>query len=112
MNKRMIGALALAMLAGCAEMKELDDWAMKKAHEGRAPAAGSQANRSGLAQASGGAQCAFNPGYQKSDNCCILEPYMSSLDVDAAFAQASQEYRFPTKVKGPEIGRASCRERV
>ena len=102
MMKHAVSAVALTVaVAGCAEMKELDDWAMKKAHEGRAPAAGSQANRSGLTQASGGAQCAFNPGYQKSDNCCILEPYMSSLDVDAAFAQASQEYRFPTKVKGP-----------
>jgi hypothetical protein len=101
MMKHALGVVALAVaVAGCAEMKELDDWAMKKAHEGRAPAAGTQANRGGSAVTSGGAQCAFNPGYQKSDNCCILEPYMSSLDVDTAFTQASQEYRFPTKVKG------------
>lgn len=46
------------------------------------------------------AQCSHNPGYQRSDNCCILPSYVSSLDVDTAFARAMREYRFPTKIEG------------
>lgn len=49
---------------------------------------------------SGLAQCSHNPGYQRSDNCCILPTYVSSLDVDTAFSRAMREYRFPTRGEG------------
>jgi len=50
--------------------------------------------------ASASAQCSHNPGYQRSDNCCILPSYVSSLDVDTAFSRAMREYHFPRKVEG------------
>ena len=53
------------------------------------------------------AQCTYNPGYQRADNCCILPPYVSSLDVDAAFSRVMQTYHFPNKavVKGRNTDR-------
>jgi len=99
-KKKILGALLASIaVAGCAEMKELDDWAMKKAREDRATAPGQQADRAVKFKVPAEAQCSFNPGYVEADNCCIMTPYMSSLDLDTAFARAVQEYRFPTKVK-------------
>jgi hypothetical protein len=53
---------------------------------------------SGIPAAAATAQCAHNPGYQRSDNCCILPSYVSPLDADMAFTRAMKAYRFPTKV--------------
>jgi hypothetical protein len=92
-------ACVLAGLVGCAEMKQLDDWAMAKAKENKAAAA-----QSGSATAVAGtpskAQCQYNPGYALESNCCIVPPYISSLDVDTAGARALREFNWPTKVNG------------
>ena len=102
-----VGALVAATLAaGCAEMKELDDWAMKKAREGRTstPVASSTSpptsppasppgatptatyERNGARLALGSASCTFSPGYPKDGHCCIMDRRESAMDVDTAFA--------------------------
>jgi hypothetical protein len=101
MKRSMLGTLLAALaVAGCAEMKELDDWALKKAREDRQPATGTPAASAAKFNVPSGAQCAFNPGYPESANCCILSPYMSSLDMDTALARAVQEFQYPTKISG------------
>jgi len=104
MKRKILGAvLATLAIAGCAEMKDLDDWAMKKAREGRQPTADAQAAGVAKFKIPAGAQCAHNAGYPESENCCIVDGYMSSVDIDTALARAIQEFQFPTKLTGRRL---------
>jgi hypothetical protein len=82
--KTCAASLAAFMVTGCADM------AAPKVQGTGTPAQ----------QTSGLAQCSHNPGYQRSDNCCILASYVSALDVDTAFSRAMREYRFPPRAEG------------
>ena len=43
------------------------------------------------------AQCTFTQKYRESQNCCVINPYRSEIDVDTAYARAVREYGFSAK---------------
>ena len=108
MKTQVLGVLAAAaIVAGCAEMKELDDWAMKKAIEARAPAPVATYERGGSRLVSGSASCTFGPGYPKEEHCCVMDRRESAMDVDTAFAKVTQEYRYHANIdmRGKNLSR-------
>ena len=40
------------------------------------------------------AQCTFTQEYRESQNCCVMKPFRSAMDVDTAYARAVREYGF------------------
>jgi hypothetical protein len=40
------------------------------------------------------ASCSFTPTYRENQNCCVMRPYRTIIDVDAAYARAVREYDF------------------
>ena len=40
------------------------------------------------------AHCTFTQTYREDQNCCVMKPYETGLDVDAAYRQAMHEYDF------------------
>jgi hypothetical protein len=40
------------------------------------------------------AECSFTPSYRESQNCCVMRPYSTAVDVDTAYARAVREYDF------------------
>jgi hypothetical protein len=49
------------------------------------------------------AQCAFTREYREIQNCCVMKPYRSEIDVDTAYARVVREYGFNAKPKIYEL---------
>lgn len=96
-------ALPLAMLtvfsvAGCAELKQLDDAAMAKALEMRGATGELQPEPwPGEMKVPEAAQCSFGRTYPEAHNCCVMKRYTVGMDVDTAYARAMQEFAFSLK---------------
>jgi hypothetical protein len=99
-------ALAAAFAAaGCAELKQADDWAMKKALEDRGATGELQPEPwAGEMKVPVEAQCTFTPTYLEGHNCCVMKRYTTGLDVDTAFARSMQEYAFSQKRGDEGVG--------
>lgn len=41
-----------------------------------------------------GAECSFTPTYRENQNCCVMRPYRTAIDVDTAYARVVREYNF------------------
>ncbi len=94
-----------AFLAGCAELKQADDWAMNKVLQDRGQVGQLQPDLwPGAIKVPPEAQCRFSGVYREMDNCCVMGAYTAALDVDTAFAKARVEYGFKT-VRPPDEGR-------
>ena len=49
------------------------------------------------------AQCDFTPTYRENQNCCVMQPYRSAMDVDTAYARAVREYGFSREPRPYEL---------
>jgi len=88
----LVGA---ALLAGCAQLKQADDWAMNKVLQDRGQVGQLQPDPwPGVIKVPPEAQCRFTGVYREMDNCCVMGPYTAAVDVDTAFAKARVEYGF------------------
>lgn len=88
-------AMAAVLLAGCAELKALDDKAMNHVLEQRGQTGQLQPEPWALqTDVPPEAECKFSGLYRQIQNCCIMKRYTTSLDVDTAYAKAMQEYGF------------------
>lgn len=98
-----IAVLAAFGVAGCAELKQLDDAAMAKALEMRGATGEMQPEPwPGEMKVPEAAQCSFGRVYPESHNCCVMKRYTTRLDVDTAYARAMQEYAFTDKRNAAE----------
>lgn len=98
-----IAALIATGMAGCAEMKQLDDAAMAKALEMRGATGEMQPEQwPGEMKVPEAAQCSFGRAYPESHNCCVMKRYTTTVDVDTAYARAMQEYAFTAKRSSAE----------
>ena len=43
------------------------------------------------------AQCTFTQEYRERQNCCVMKPYRSAMDVDTAYGRAVREYEFSAR---------------
>ena len=93
------------LLAGCAQLKQADDWAMNKVLQDRGQVGQLQPELwPGVNKVPPEAQCRFTGVYREADNCCVMGAYTAALDVDTAFAKARLEYGFKA-VRPPDEGR-------
>lgn len=90
--------MAAMLLAGCAELKALDDKAMNHVLEQRGQTGQLQPEQwAGEMVVPPEAGCKFTSTYRQAENCCVMKRYTTSLDVDTAYAKAMQEYGFSVK---------------
>ena len=43
------------------------------------------------------AQCTFTQDHRESQNCCVMKPYRSAMEIDTAYSRAVREYGFSAK---------------
>lgn len=104
MSIAFVVAAAVVAWRGCAELKQLDDAAMKQALESRGATGEMQPEQwAGEMKVPDAAQCTFNQTYSEGHNCCVMKRYTTSLDVDTAYARAMQEFAFTVK-RNPNEG--------
>lgn len=51
----------------------------------------------GLVSVPSAVQCTFTQEYREIQNCCVMKPYRSSMEIDMAYARVVREYGFNAK---------------
>lgn len=96
--ERLTATVLAVALAGCAEMKALDDKAMNQFLAQKGQTGQLQPEQwAGEVVVPAEAQCGFSERYKQMHNCCVMKRYTTAIDVDTAFAKAMQEYGFSEK---------------